>query len=98
MRESRRNSILASGADLAQNGGLPMQLLTNGSRIELVNGEIRIYCECGVPGALARGSEYGKPVWGYVCSKEGHALTDSADTAELDAFKRHLRARILKQV
>lgn len=61
-----------------------------------LNGEtLAILCECGAPADLSQSAEGGKTVWGYVCSKDGHALTDFVHEGELAAFQRDWRNRLM---
>jgi len=71
-----------------------MQTLTNNCRVVLRNEEIKFFCECGAPAGLAQSAEGAKVVWGYVCSREGHALTDFGNGNELTAFQQEWRSKL----
>jgi hypothetical protein len=71
-----------------------VQFLVPNYRVTLAEGELRIFCGCGASADLGQSAEAGRTVWGYVCSKDGDAVTDFVDDGELAAFQRRWRNEI----
>ena len=71
-----------------------MEFVVESCKVLLEDGELQIYCRCGARAQIAQSAESGAVVFGYICSNEGHAITDFGSEADLAAFHECWRAKM----
>lgn len=64
------------------------------SRVLLNDGQLQFYCGCGARAELATTAESATQVFGYVCSKDGHAVTDFGGKEDLAQFHEYWRGQL----
>jgi hypothetical protein len=71
-----------------------MEFVIEKATVRPEGGELQFYCGCGARALVATTVESTIPVFFYVCSKDGHAVTDFGSKEDLAQFQEYWRGRV----